>query len=38
MSPPGNKHREISHSDEREFIEITSPGEFKTELTDPPEV
>ena len=36
LQPPGIKHREISHSDDLELIEITSPAEFETELTDPP--
>ncbi len=30
IQPPGIKHREISHSDDLELIEITSPAEFKT--------
>ena len=36
LQPPGIKHREVSHSDDLELIEITSPAEFETELTDPP--
>ena len=37
LQPPGIKHREIRHSDDLELIEITSPAEFATTLTDPPE-
>ena len=36
LQPPGIRHREIRHSDDLELIEITSPGEFKTELVDAP--
>lgn len=36
LQPPGIKHREISHSDDLELIEICSPAIFETELTDPP--
>jgi mannose-6-phosphate isomerase-like protein (cupin superfamily) len=34
LQPPGIKHREISHSDDLELIEICSPGDFETELSD----
>lgn len=36
VQPPGIKHREIKHSDDLELIEITSPADFKTHLTDAP--
>ena len=34
LQPPGIKHREVSHSDDLELIEICSPAEFETNLTD----
>ena len=34
LQPPGIKHREISHSDDLELIEICSPAEFQTTLTE----
>ena len=30
LQPPGIKHREVSHSDDLELIEICSPAEFET--------
>lgn len=36
LQPPGIRHREIEHSDDLELVEITSPGEFATQLTDAP--
>lgn len=35
--PPGIRHREIRHSDDVEMLEITTPAEFATEETAPPE-
>ena len=32
--PPGIRHREISHSDDLELIEIVLPGEFETVVLD----
>jgi len=37
LQPPGIRHREVSHSDDLELIEICSPAEFDTEMVDPPE-
>ena len=34
LQPPGIKHREVSHSDDLELLEICSPAEFETILTD----
>lgn len=34
--PPGIRHAEVSHSDDLELIEITSPAEFETVETDAP--
>ena len=34
LQPPGIKHREVSHSDDLELIEICSPAEFETILTE----
>ena len=34
LQPPGIKHREVSHSDDLELLEICSPAEFETNLTD----
>ena len=31
LQPPGIRHREVTHSDDLELIEITSPAEFATE-------
>ena len=36
LQPPGIRHREIEHSDDLELVEITSPGDFATQLTDAP--
>lgn len=36
LQPPGIRHREIEHSDDLELIEITSPGDFVTQLSDAP--
>ncbi len=36
MQPPRIRHREIAHSDDMELLEITSPGEFRTEVTEAP--
>ena len=33
LQPPGIKHREVSHSDDLELLEICSPAEFETNLT-----
>ena len=30
LQPPGIRHREVTHSDDLELIEITSPAEFAT--------
>ncbi|MHA1530226.1 MAG: cupin domain-containing protein [Alphaproteobacteria bacterium] len=30
LQPPGIRHREVTHSDDLELIEITSPAEFET--------
>ena len=37
LQPPGIRHREVSHSDDLELIEITSPAAFETHLADPAE-
>ena len=34
LQPPGIKHREVSHSDDLELLEICSPAVFETSLTD----
>ena len=34
LQPPGIKHREVSHSDDLELIEICSPAEFETTLSE----
>ena len=34
LQPPGIKHREVSHSDDLELLEICSPAEFETNLAD----
>lgn len=36
LQPPGIRHREIEHSDDLELVEITSPGNFATQLSDAP--
>ena len=36
LQPPGIRHREIEHSDDLELVEITSPGDFATQLSDAP--
>lgn len=36
LQPPGIKHREVSHSDDMELIEIISPAEFETHMVDAP--
>lgn len=36
LQPPGIKHREVTHSDDLELIEICSPASFETEMTEPP--
>ena len=33
LQPPGIRHREVTHSDDLELIEITSPAEFETSET-----
>ena len=37
LQPPGIRHREVTHSDDMELIEITSPAEFATHSADAPE-
>lgn len=34
LQPPGIRHREVTHSDDLELIEITSPAEFVTHAAD----
>ena len=34
LQPPGIRHREVSHSADLELIEICSPAEFETNLTE----
>ena len=36
LQPPGIRHREVTHSDDMELIEITSPAEFASENVDDP--
>ena len=36
LQVPMIKHREIACSDDFEVLEIVSPGDFVTELVDPP--
>ena len=36
LQPPEMRHREIRHSDNLQLIEITSPAEFETQITDDP--
>ena len=37
LQPPGIRHREVTHSDDMELIEITSPAEFETHAAETPE-
>ncbi len=37
LQPPGIRHREVTHSDDMELIEITSPAEFATAGAEAPE-
>ena len=37
LQPPGMRHREVTHSDDLELIEITAPAEFETAGTEAPE-
>jgi quercetin dioxygenase-like cupin family protein len=37
LQPPGIRHREVTHSDDLELIEITSPAEFATDAAEAPE-
>lgn len=34
VQPPGVRHREVSHSDDLELLELTSPAEFTTAPAD----
>ena len=34
LQPPGIRHREVTHSDDLELIEITSPAEFDTHTAE----
>jgi quercetin dioxygenase-like cupin family protein len=36
LQPPGIRHREVTHSDDLELIEIISPAEFETHAAEPP--
>ena len=36
LQPPGIRHREIAHSDDLELIEICSPADFETAMTEAP--
>ncbi len=36
LQPPGIRHREVTHSDDLELIEITSPAEFATGNVEAP--
>ena len=36
LQPPGIRHREVTHSDDMELIEIISPAEFETQNAEPP--
>ena len=36
LQPPGIRHREVTHSDDLELIEITSPAEFETAGAEAP--
>ena len=37
LQPPGIRHREVTHSDDMELIEIISPAEFETHGAEAPE-
>ena len=37
LQPPGIRHREVTHSDDLELVEITSPAEFATVGAEAPE-
>ncbi len=37
LQPPGIRHREVTHSDDLELIEITSPAEFEAAGAEAPE-
>ena len=37
LQPPGIRHREVTHSDDMELIEIISPAEFETSAAEAPE-
>ena len=37
LQPPGIRHREVTHSDDLELIEITSPTELETAGVEAPE-
>lgn len=37
LQPPRVRHREIGHSDDLELLEVTSPAEFVTRVTEPPD-
>jgi hypothetical protein len=36
LQPPGIRHREVTHSDDLELIEVTSPAEFATHSAEAP--
>ena len=36
LQPPGMRHREVTHSDDLELIEITAPAEFASENVEAP--
>ena len=36
LQPPGIRHREVTHSNDMELIEIISPAEFETQNAEPP--
>jgi len=37
LQPPGIRHRELSHSDDMELIEVISPADFSTAQAEAPE-
>lgn len=37
LQPPLVRHREVAHSDDLELLEVTSPAEFVTRATEPPD-
>lgn len=37
LQPPRVRHREVAHSDDLELLEVTSPAEFATRVTEPPD-